>query len=230
MSTLSEILVKLRKDRGWSQGKLSAISGVSERTIQRLENNGSCSLETKMALASAFEISPAELSEVEQNQKTTVEMKMDWSGAIGLFVLGLACPLIVLLTATNGIWEVSSFCVVIGLTIILSMMSHGAYETYRLFDNTSWLVKYPSFVSGLNDHIAHAKVVIENAYIIGLVASMVTGLALTVHGSQLIENIEEFITVVIKPLLYAVLFNEFWFRPYKRKMEKMLENQLNTES
>ncbi|WP_242618751.1 helix-turn-helix transcriptional regulator [Alteromonas sp. KUL49] len=32
-----EKLVVLRKERGWSQSRLATISGLSERTIQRIE-------------------------------------------------------------------------------------------------------------------------------------------------------------------------------------------------
>jgi transcriptional regulator with XRE-family HTH domain len=51
----SKLIVKLRKERGWSQQQLSFVSGVSLRTIQRVENEGSTSVETLKSLASVFE-------------------------------------------------------------------------------------------------------------------------------------------------------------------------------
>ena len=51
-----ELIKKLRNDRSWSQDHLASASGLSLRTVQRIENEGSCSLESKKALASAFEI------------------------------------------------------------------------------------------------------------------------------------------------------------------------------
>ena len=56
MSISATELVRLRRERGWSQEKLAAIACISERTIQRAERDGSCSLDTKKAIASAFEI------------------------------------------------------------------------------------------------------------------------------------------------------------------------------
>ena len=56
-----ELIRKLRKDRSWSQDQLSSVSGLSLRTVQRIENEGSCSLESKKALAVAFEISANDL-------------------------------------------------------------------------------------------------------------------------------------------------------------------------
>ena len=50
-------LKELRNQHGWSQEQLATISGVSVRTIQRIEKSGESSLESKMALAAAFSIS-----------------------------------------------------------------------------------------------------------------------------------------------------------------------------
>jgi DNA-binding XRE family transcriptional regulator len=44
----------LREERGWTQAHLSEASGVSERTIQRVESRHSYSGETAMALAAAL--------------------------------------------------------------------------------------------------------------------------------------------------------------------------------
>lgn len=50
------LIKTLRHERAWSQEQLAAISGLSLRTIQRIENDGSCSLESIKALAATFEI------------------------------------------------------------------------------------------------------------------------------------------------------------------------------
>ncbi len=55
------IIRRLRQDRGWSQEDLARISGVSVRTIQRIENGGRASLETLKCLAAVFETSVPEL-------------------------------------------------------------------------------------------------------------------------------------------------------------------------
>jgi len=54
---INTALVKtLRKKRSWSQEQLATISGISHRTVQRIENEGKCSLESLKALAVIFEI------------------------------------------------------------------------------------------------------------------------------------------------------------------------------
>lgn len=52
---------RLRESRAWSQEQLAAVAGVSVRTIQRVEADGSGSCETCMGLANAFECVPADL-------------------------------------------------------------------------------------------------------------------------------------------------------------------------
>ena len=44
-----DLIKKLRKERSWSQDQLASVSGLSLRTIQRIENEGACSLESKSA-------------------------------------------------------------------------------------------------------------------------------------------------------------------------------------
>ena len=60
------IIKKLRLDRGWSQEDLAETSGVSVRTIQRIENGGRASLETLKCLAAVFETPVPELRRAEE--------------------------------------------------------------------------------------------------------------------------------------------------------------------
>jgi transcriptional regulator with XRE-family HTH domain len=61
------LLKKLRNEKAWSQDQLAEISGLSLRTIQRIEKSGNTSLESKKAIASAFGIKASELDENENN-------------------------------------------------------------------------------------------------------------------------------------------------------------------
>ena len=53
---LAACIKLFREMRQWSQEQLAAISGLSVRTIQRVEQGLSASLDTRRALASAFEL------------------------------------------------------------------------------------------------------------------------------------------------------------------------------
>jgi transcriptional regulator with XRE-family HTH domain len=50
------IIKKLRKQRNWSQDHLSKVSGLSLRTIQRIEGGNKASMESLKALSAVFEI------------------------------------------------------------------------------------------------------------------------------------------------------------------------------
>ena len=50
------MIQKLRLQRGWSQQQLAELCGLSTRTIQRLENGNSASIESLKSLAAVFEV------------------------------------------------------------------------------------------------------------------------------------------------------------------------------
>lgn len=57
------IVRKLRKKSNWTQEQLATMSGLSIRTIQRVESGRSASLETLKCLASVFETDISKLTE-----------------------------------------------------------------------------------------------------------------------------------------------------------------------
>ena len=63
----------LRSGKAWSQEHLAECAGVSLRTIQRVEADGSASAETVMALASALGVSASELG-AERGARATVTL------------------------------------------------------------------------------------------------------------------------------------------------------------
>lgn len=66
MKISNQIVRRLRTERGWTQEQLADLCGCSLKTIQRVEKSGLCSLETRSALASVFEI---ELNQLEGEEK-----------------------------------------------------------------------------------------------------------------------------------------------------------------
>ena len=57
------LIRKMRLDKGWSQEQLSEVSGLSVRTIQRIERGQKPGLESLKSLAAVFEVDVAELSQ-----------------------------------------------------------------------------------------------------------------------------------------------------------------------
>ena len=50
------LIIKFRMLKGWTQEQLSLASGLSKRTIQRVENESTASIETQKALAATFDV------------------------------------------------------------------------------------------------------------------------------------------------------------------------------
>lgn len=70
----AELTAELRKSKFWSQEELAITSGLNLRTIQRIESDGVASLQSKKALASAFDI---EVSDLDYKEKTII-MKYEY--------------------------------------------------------------------------------------------------------------------------------------------------------
>ena len=66
----------LRLQRAWSQEQLAELTGLSTRTVQRIENGESPSLETLSALAAVFEVSVTELSTPENDGDNAIDKRI----------------------------------------------------------------------------------------------------------------------------------------------------------
>jgi len=75
------IIRKLRLQRGWSQDQLSQMTGLSIRTIQRIERGQKPSLESQKSLAAVFEINLTEL-QVEQDMSNEITISDEEQKAI----------------------------------------------------------------------------------------------------------------------------------------------------
>jgi transcriptional regulator with XRE-family HTH domain len=65
------LVQKLRLQRGWSQEQLAELSGLSVRTIQRIERGNAASVESLKALGAVFEIDFSELKEPDMSTSET---------------------------------------------------------------------------------------------------------------------------------------------------------------
>jgi transcriptional regulator with XRE-family HTH domain len=61
MDINADLVVGLRHRKSWSQEELAIASGLNLRTIQRIEAEGAASLQSKKALAAAFDVEITEL-------------------------------------------------------------------------------------------------------------------------------------------------------------------------
>ncbi|PCI75301.1 MAG: transcriptional regulator [SAR86 cluster bacterium] len=89
---INSVLIKeLRRQRSWSQDQLAIAAGLSMRTVQRIEKEGTCSLESSQALAAVFELNVASLQidTVKELGDISVRRGQKW----GIFgnTVGLVC-------------------------------------------------------------------------------------------------------------------------------------------
>ena len=67
---MSHPVRKLRLQKAWSQEQLAQLAGISTRTVQRLENGDTPSLETLAALAAVLEVPVTELQPLQPDTGT----------------------------------------------------------------------------------------------------------------------------------------------------------------
>ncbi len=75
MKLNSSSIRKLREERAWSQEHLAEVAGLSLRTVQRVESDGSASHDTRLALAAVFELDVGSLSAPSNNPVPNADSK-----------------------------------------------------------------------------------------------------------------------------------------------------------
>lgn len=101
------IIKNLRIENGWSQEKLAEITGLSLRTIQRVEKEDKASLESLNLLANAFSLDIKQLQDKLKNKpfKTETETKNNHKKIITIFIaVNLLLITINLLTNSSHLW------------------------------------------------------------------------------------------------------------------------------
>lgn len=85
-----------REKRGWSQGHLASVAGLSLRTIQRIEKTGSASFESVTALASvlAVEVADLQANDSEPSRERAIRLSIELPLRLALAVVsGVLCAL-----------------------------------------------------------------------------------------------------------------------------------------
>lgn len=115
---------KMRLDRHWSQDQLAAMSGLSIRTIQRIENGENAGLETLKSLAAVFEIHIADSNKKEEMEQIRREEAyvQNVKGFYKLFAvaaLSLVAPFIIAINDSSYwsvfLWILLSWGVLLGV-------------------------------------------------------------------------------------------------------------------
>jgi DNA-binding XRE family transcriptional regulator/flagellar motor component MotA len=225
MSVSIEKLKKLRKYSGWSQERLAEISGLSLRTVQRIETGGNASLESQLAIATAFSVSPGELLE---NEKVEIgNGGINWGGIIGI----LLCVCLMLFQFDLGntvFFDSYSLLLVMGLSIAISCISMGIENTLTTVLLIRWVFILPKHKVGLQKHLPDLNKLITYCHVSGGISSLVGVVAvlMTLDPNQYhpdaVYPFAMGVGVALLTSLYALMLAELILRPLKHQIERLL--------
>lgn len=115
---------KMRLDRHWSQDQLAEMSGLSIRTIQRIENGENAGLESLKSLAAVFEINIAdsdkkqELEQIRKEEEYVQNVKGFYK-LLTIAMLSLIVPLILAISDSSNwnifLWIALSWVALLGI-------------------------------------------------------------------------------------------------------------------
>ena len=217
----TEIIKQLRSQHGWTQEHLATVSGLSTRTVQRIECSGECSLESKMALAAAFNVAPHYLLEQTRNMPpprpvSYVANLCGWSLLIST-LLGL------LIIQGNGvIYARLHICAVIMLVTIIAL-------ALRTMDIRELMAIVP-LVLGIHSRESHISIqhailylrqLISFTYISAVFAWLFFAGYLVYPGKDINPSfmLED---AALACAVYAVFVAEFILRSAKLRLEQQL--------
>ena len=129
----------LRIQHNWSQEQLAHISGLSVRTIQRIEKGDNIGLETLKSLAAVFEVDVSDLKEdrsmkpeVTIQQQKDVLAKAKSIKNLYLIIFCLSAIFILFIVPNYNGGENSGPIVVVGISFI-AMVGYYAYSIFEPF-------------------------------------------------------------------------------------------------
>lgn len=147
------IIRKLRLQKGWSQEHLSQISGLSARTIQRLERGQKASLESLKSLAAVFEVDFNQLcqeqkminetdtqqhAQISDDEKEAIAYVKEIKGFYSdLFSFLIIIPALFILNYVISPGYIWAWWVLFGWGIGLATHAMSVFEVFNLF-NARW--------------------------------------------------------------------------------------------
>jgi transcriptional regulator with XRE-family HTH domain len=115
---------KMRLERHWSQDQLAIMSGLSIRTIQRIENGENAGLESLKALAAVFEINITDSDKTQEREQIRKEEEYfqnikGFYKLLAISILSLVTPFIMAIYDSSSwsifLWILLSWGVILGI-------------------------------------------------------------------------------------------------------------------
>lgn len=221
MELESKKIKQLRLEHGWSQERLAKISGLSLRTIQRIEAGGSCSVESRLSLASTFDITPnALLSKTPTNiEKNRLDISRFLSLSVIIFVVIFLCYI------TGGFkifFDAISLVTLLLVAFSLSILSKSLGEVCSALILLKWHIFAPTYEDNLPSRIRTLQKLIAHLYASSIFISLIALLGVIAQEDVTSKNIMQYLSIAGLPMLYALGICELLIRPIKFKAEILL--------
>jgi len=223
-SNLSPERVKyFRKDNGWSQELLAKASGLSLRTIQRAEKDGNSSVETQLALAAAFDISPKALSPISPSINVNWKRKNMMQSLVALIIV---CSSIIMLSLLAGnlkiFMDLYSILFLVLFTYSSTIIAFGSHGLFKSIKGLAYLFSSEVSSSPASEFLS----LILNKQIIfiyagSFIAALVGCIAIfsseeAISSTQIFYNA---MAVNLLMILYAAIIAEAILRPLATKLQ-----------
>jgi transcriptional regulator with XRE-family HTH domain len=122
MKISAALVRRLRAERGWSQDQLAMASGLSLRTIQRVEAEGVASMGTRVSLAATFDIALAELAKAPAESSASTRPAPDRLRPLATLSLGIAIVACALLVESGRLPGTPTASVMLALNLLLGTL------------------------------------------------------------------------------------------------------------
>jgi len=215
-------LKNLRIENGWSQEVLAKATGLSVRTIQRIESDGKASAESTLAIASVFEMSPKSI------MATTNEIKVNWTRKIImknmmalLIITGAIAMLVILAGSVNLVKDAASGLFLVLFLYAATLISFGTDGMLKSLAGLKYLFT-DELVGGSQAKYLSVLFSSQVKFLYGgALVGLVIG-AIAILGN--VDTYEDFVfqrasSVNLVVLFYAALLAESIFRPLSLKLQ-----------
>jgi len=216
-----EKIKKLRQDNGWSQDLLAKASGLSLRTIQRVEKEGNASAETQLALAGTFNVSPKELFVISSTPDVNWKWRNIMQTTIGLTVIIGA--IVMLIYMAGGIDFYIDFPSLLFLVLFMygtTVISFGSHGLFKSLAGLRYL--FSSDIAKTPASYYLARILNKQIYFLyggAFIALLIGSIAIHTNASESLTFHRAY-AVNILILFYAAIFAEGVLRPLVTKLEK----------
>jgi len=205
----------LRVERGWSQEDLGDISGLSSRTIQRMESEGKASPESLMAIASVFSVSTSDLT-AEYHQKIG-NGKLNFAGLVGLLLIFASLAFYIYIAVDPlAVIDLPALFFVMLVPFAISCLTNGFNSTLQTYQLILWLVYEQKGKGEVSDYLPVLRRLIIYSYVAGVTGSLFSLLSIFNSTSEIYYPAG--ISVILLMFIYATLQAEFVFRALYHKL------------